>query len=101
AMSIVVTDVNGDGHPDIVIGGTEAVTVLLQSATSPGTFTSTSYQAPNANEIAVADANGDGHPDIIVSSNGNQPLVNGVATNAPGVLLQGSPGTFSALQSLP
>jgi hypothetical protein len=103
AMSIVVTDVNGDGHPDIVIGGTEAVTVLLQSSTSPGTFTSASYQAPNANEIAVADANGDGLPDIIVSSNGNQPLVNGVATNAPGVLLQvpGSKGTFSALQSLP
>src|ERR1700677_102031 len=31
ATSIVVTDVNGDGHPDIIIGGSAAVTVLLQN----------------------------------------------------------------------
>jgi hypothetical protein len=104
AESIVVTDVNADGHPDIVIGGENAVTVLLQNPASPGTFfTATSYSAPDSNEIAVADVNGDGYPDIIVPTGPPQPVVSGVQGNIPGVLLQnsGSPGTFAALQSLP
>ena len=104
ATSIIVTDVNADGLPDIIIGGTGAVTVLLQNAASPGTFMAASnYVAPNANQIAVADVNGDGLLDIVVATGATQPLVNGVLSNRPGVLLQSasSPGTFGALQDLP
>lgn len=104
AESIVVTDVNEDGHPDILIGGENGVTVLLQNAASPGTFSAaTTYPAPDSNEIAVADVNGDGYPDIIVSTGPAQPIVNGVQGNVPGVLIQnsGSPGTFGTLQQLP
>jgi len=104
AESIVVTDLNGDGLPDIVIGSASGVSVLLQNAASPGTFlAATGYSAPNANEIAVADVNADGHPDIIVGTGPAQSAVNGVVPNAPGVLLQnaGAPGTFGALQALP
>lgn len=104
AESIVVKDVNNGGHPDIIIGGENGVTVLLQNAASPGTFlAAATYAAPNANEIAVADVNGDGYPDIIVPTGLPQSVVNGVQGNAPGVLLQnsGSPGTFAALQALP
>jgi len=104
AQSIVVTDVNGDGHPDIVIGGTNAVTVLLQNASSPGTFmAAANYPVTNANQIAIADVNGDGHLDIIVATGLSQTMQNGVVTNNPGVLLQnaGSPGTFAALADLP
>jgi hypothetical protein len=104
AQSIVVTDVNGDGHPDIVIGGSNAVTVLLQNAASPGTFmAAANYTVANANQIAIADVNGDGHPDIIVATGPSPSIVNGVVTNNPGVLLQNaaSPGTFGALEDLP
>jgi hypothetical protein len=103
AQSIVVTDVDGDGHPDIVIGGTGAVTVLLDAST-PGTFlAAANYTVTNANQIAIADVNGDGHPDIIVGTGLSKTVENGVITNKPGVLLQSasSPGTFGQLQDLP
>ena len=104
ATSIVVTDVNGDGFPDIIIGGTTATSVLLQNPASRGTFNAASnYATPDANEIAVADVNGDGKPDIVVGTGPAQTVTNGVAPNVPGVLLQNasSPGTFGALQTLP
>lgn len=103
-QSLLVQDVNGDGHPDIVIGGANAVCVLLQEASSPGTFAAaTTYTAAYAEEIAIADVNGDGLPDIVTSTGATHPLVNGVYTNTPGVLLQNAsaPGTFAALQDLP
>ncbi|MDE2350034.1 MAG: VCBS repeat-containing protein [Gammaproteobacteria bacterium] len=103
-QSILLADVNGDGRPDVVIGGENGVTVLLQNAASPGTFLpAANYAAPEANEIAVADVNGDGYPDIIVPTGPPQAAVDGVIPNAPGVLLQntGSPGTFGVLQALP
>jgi hypothetical protein len=103
AQSIVVTDVNGDGKPDIVVGGAGAVDVLLQGST-PGTFSAaTSYPVGGASEIAVADVNGDGLVDIIVPVGVSHPLVNGVITNNPGVLLQlaSAHGTFAAVSDLP
>ena len=103
ATSIVVTDVNGDGLPDIVIGGTSAVSVLLQNAAAPGTFlAATNYTVSYANQIAVADVNGDGLVDIIIGTGPTQPVIGGVISNHPGVLLQvaGAPGTFSAVQDL-
>ncbi len=103
-QSVVVADVNGDGLPDIIVGGSSAVSVLLQKPGSPGTFmAATNYAVTDANEVAVADINGDGLPDIIIATGATHPLVNSVMVNQPGVLLQiaGSPGSFSALQDLP
>jgi FG-GAP-like repeat len=104
ATSIVVTDVNGDGLPDIIVGGTTATSVLLQNAATRGTFTAAAnYATPNANEIAVADVNGDGRPDIVVGTGPAQTVTSGVQSNVPGVLLQSAtaPGTFGALTALP
>jgi len=103
-QSIVVADVNGDGHPDIVIGGSKVVNVLLQNAAVPGAFlAAASYATSNATQVAIADVNGDGLVDIVVPVGVSHPLVSGVYTNNPGVLLQvaGSPGTFAAEQDLP
>jgi hypothetical protein len=103
-QSIVVADVNGDALPDIVIGGSNAVTVLLQNPATAGTFAAaTNYTVSNVDELALADVNGDGLIDIVVATGATHPVVNGIYTNTPGVLLQvaSAPGTFAALQNLP
>lgn len=106
-LSIVVAPLgkNPGALPDIVIGGTDAVSVLLHDpAGAAGTFlAATSYAAPGANEIAVADVNGDGLADILVSNGPGSSTMNGVTMITPGVLLQNAaaPGTFSAVQNIP
>lgn len=104
-FDIHLTDVNNDTRPDIVIGESFVVSVLLQDSVTPGTFQPvTAYSTPvGAYQIGIADANGDGLPDIITTNSATQPFVNGAYTTQPGVLLQqaGMPGTFGALQDLP
>jgi hypothetical protein len=105
AYDIHLIDVNGDARPDIVIGESSVVTVLLQSATTPGTYLpATTYRAPaGAYQLGFVDVDGDGLLDIVTSNSATQPFVNGAYTTQPGVLLQQSatPGSFGALQNLP
>jgi hypothetical protein len=103
-QSIIVTDLQGSGKLDIVIGGLQSVIVLLHDPANPGKFLPAAvYAAVGANEIAVADINGDGKPDIVVSTGVTQAMQSGVVTTNPGVLLQSSttPGTFGMLEDLP
>lgn len=37
-LSVAIADLNGDGRPDIAVADSTTATVMLQSATTPGTF---------------------------------------------------------------
>jgi hypothetical protein len=94
AFSVAVADLNGDGHPDIIVtvcsasgcGTGGEVSVLLGHG--DGTFqTATPYGSGGGDpfDLAVADVNRDGKVDLLVSN-----LVN----NTVGVLLGKGDGTF-------
>jgi hypothetical protein len=105
AQSLAVVDLNGDGHPDIIVGDRYGVSVLLQSATTPGSFAAaTTYLVPlGAFQMGVADVNDDGLPDIVVTNSTMLTTSGGVQTTQPGVLLQdpANHGSFKPLQNLP
>jgi len=87
---LATADLNGDGHPDLVLANlsSDHVTVLL--GPGDGTFPSSkSYAAgPEPIGVAIADFNGDGKPDIAAADN----TVDGVVA----VLFGNGDGTLQA-----
>ena len=68
ADSVAVSDVNGDGKPDLVVA-TELSRVDVLLGKGDGTFeaaTPYSTASYNLGSVAVADVNGDGRPDLVV-----------------------------------
>jgi hypothetical protein len=70
---IAVADLNGDGHPDVVVTGvTEAGSFVgVMMGNGDGTFAApTTYSTGGtiAYSVAIADVNGDGLPDLIVAN---------------------------------
>lgn len=93
-LQIELSDVNGDGRPDLVAGNfaSSSVSVLL-NAGKAGFRPAVSYTTGNQlnGYLAVADLNGDGRPDIVLAE----------STHAIQVLLNQGGGRFLAPQSIP
>jgi hypothetical protein len=94
--SVAVADVNGDGIPDLLVGGScpggdcslgGTISVLLGNG--DGTFHQDNYYASSSGEgaLAVADVNGDGKPDVVsVGGSVGVMLGNGDGTFRPQVV---------------
>jgi hypothetical protein len=77
---IAVADMNGDGHPDIVIANHQSpyLTVLLGDGKggfrpAPGSPFDV-HSNPHPHGVAVADFNGDGKPDVVTDSWGTNQI---------------------------
>jgi hypothetical protein len=86
--AIAVADVNHDGKPDLVVGNSDSVSILLGNG--DGTFQpAVTYPGgAAANSLAVADMNGDGKLDV-VAGNGTVVSVflgNGDGTFQPAII---------------
>ena len=89
--SVAVSDLNGDGRPDLIVAnrGSNTVSVLLNT-TAPGA-TTPSFAAQQSfatgispNMVTAADVNGDGRPDILVANGYSSNLGVLLNTTAPG-----------------
>lgn len=89
AVSVAIADVNGDGHPDLIVGtNTGTTSVFLNNG--DGTFQgAVVYGTGYVESVVMADVNGDGRPDMLVATFDNALL-----------LLNNGDGTFQSAVAL-
>jgi beta-lactam-binding protein with PASTA domain len=99
--AVAVQDLNGDGHPDLVVTNAAIGSVFVLLGNGDGTF-----QAPVAynigagsNDVAIADINGDGKPDIVVPAGGGVDVLlgNGDGTFQPAIFTVTYDGSYTGI----
>jgi hypothetical protein len=100
-----VTDIDGDGKPDVVCAnnGDKTISILRNTTPRPGVANDSSF-APyvvintnrQAGHLTIRDIDADGKPDIIVSTDSGIAILKNVAT--PGSI---SPASFAAEVDIP
>jgi hypothetical protein len=85
--AVAVTDVNGDGNPDLIVANLYSANVSVLLGNGNGTFQAPSnfFAGYGPVSLAAADINGDGIPDLIVANQFSQ---------YASVLLGNGDGTF-------
>jgi len=106
--AMVLEDFNGDGNPDVFLGGGAGVSGRLLFGRGNGRFgtpdsTAFSPAAPSEDSDALSfDTNGDGFPDLLVSSGGMHHFVVGDARLQARLYLNDGKGKFTlSPESLP
>jgi hypothetical protein len=102
--SVAISDVNGDGLPDLAVANRQSASVsVLLNTTAPGA-TTPAFAAKqdfttgnNAYSVATGDLNGDGKPDLAVASRDSNSVSVLLNTTAPGATTP----AFAAKQDFP
>lgn len=62
-----IADVNGDGHPDLLITGSSTATLYLGDGTGAFTEANAGLVGVHSSSSSIADVNGDGNPDLLIT----------------------------------
>lgn len=90
--NVVMSDVDGDGKPDLVVANGNSNTIsVLRNISTTGNITVSSFAAKVdfasgsfTEYVEISDVDGDGKPDLVVATNANISVLRNIST--PGII---------------